>query len=43
MFPFAIDEDRAAAGQTFAIYVEKIQANVTIDPAAFAPPAAIRK
>jgi hypothetical protein len=43
MFPFAIDEDRAAAGQTFAIYVEKIEPNVTIDPAAFAPPAAIRK
>ena len=32
MFPFAIDEDRAAAGQTFAIYVEKIEPNVTIDP-----------
>lgn len=43
MFPFAIDEDRAAAGQTYAIYVEKIEPNVTIDPAAFAPPAAIRK
>ena len=43
MFPVAIDEDRAAAGQTFAIYVEKIEPNVTIDPAAFAPPAAIRK
>lgn len=43
MFPFAIDEDRAAAGQTFAIYVEKIEPNVTIDPAAFAPPAAARK
>jgi hypothetical protein len=43
MFPFAIDEDRAAAGQTFAIYVEKIEPNVTIDAAAFAPPAAVRK
>jgi hypothetical protein len=43
MFPFAIDEDRAAAGQTFAIYVEKIELNVSIDAAAFAAPAAPRK
>jgi hypothetical protein len=43
MFPFAIDEDRAAAGQTFAIYVEKIEVNVPIDAVAFAPPPAARK
>jgi len=43
MFPFAIDEDRAAAGQTFAVYVEKIEVNVPIDQAAFAPPTETRK
>ena len=43
MFPFAIDEDRAAAGQTFAIYVEKIEVNVPVDATAFAPPTAVRK
>jgi hypothetical protein len=43
MFPFAIDEDRAAAGQTFAVYVEKIDVNVPIDPTAFSPPSAARK
>lgn len=38
-FPFAIDEDRAAAGQTYAIYVESIEVNVPIDAALFTPPA----
>jgi hypothetical protein len=42
-FPFAIDEDRSAAGQTFAIYIDKIEVNVPIEAAAFAPPAAARK
>ena len=39
----SVASDSAAAGQTFAIYVEKIEPNVTVDPAAFAPPATIRK
>lgn len=43
MFPFAIDEDRAAAGQTYAIYVEKIEVNVPIDASAFAVPPEVRK
>ena len=38
-FPFAIDEDREAMGQTYAIYVESIEVNVPIDAAKFAPPA----
>lgn len=37
-FPFAIDEDRDAMGQTYAIYVESIEVNVPIDAAKFAPP-----
>lgn len=39
MFPFAIDEDRDAPGQTYAIYVDRIEVNVPIDPARFTPPA----
>ena len=38
-FPFAIDEDRDAMGQTYAIYVASIELNVQIDAAKFAPPA----
>lgn len=38
-FPFAIDEDRDAMGQTCAIYVAKLEVNVPIDAAKFAPPA----
>ena len=38
-FPFAIDEDRDAMGQTYAIYVESIELNVPIDAAKFTPPA----
>ena len=38
-FPFAIDEDRAAAGQTYAIYVESIEVNVPLDAALFTAPA----
>jgi hypothetical protein len=37
-FPFAMDEDREAMGQTYAVYVESIDVNVPIDPAIFAPP-----
>ena len=39
-FPFAIDEDRDAMGQMFAIYVERIELDVPIDDAIFTPPAA---
>ena len=38
-FPFAIDEDRSAPGQTYAIYIESIEVNVPIEAAKFAPPA----
>ncbi|MDQ3068210.1 MAG: hypothetical protein M3R55_00595 [Acidobacteriota bacterium] len=37
-FPFAIDEDRSAAGQTYAVYVEKIEVNVPIEAAKFVAP-----
>lgn len=37
-FPFAIDEDRDAMGQTYAVYVETIELNVRIGAATFAPP-----
>lgn len=37
-FPFAIDEDRSAPGQTYAIYIESIEVNVVIDAAKFATP-----
>mgnify|MGYP003576175853 FL=1 len=39
LYPFAMDEDREAMGQTYAIYVESIEPNVAIDPGIFAPPA----
>lgn len=37
-FPFAIDEDRDAMGQTYAIYVESIEVNIPIEAATFTPP-----
>jgi hypothetical protein len=42
-FPFAIDEDRDAMGQTYAVYVDSIDVNVPLDPALFAPPTAAGK
>lgn len=39
-FPFAIDEDRDAMGQTYAFYVERIDLDVPVDDAIFHPPAA---
>lgn len=39
LYPFAMDEDREAMGQTYAIYVESIEVNVPIPPNAFTPPA----
>jgi hypothetical protein len=38
-FAFAIDEDRDAMGQTYAIYVESIDVNVPIEASKFVPPA----
>jgi hypothetical protein len=38
LFPFAMDEDREAMGQTYAIYVESIEVNVPVDAAGFAAP-----
>lgn len=38
LFPFAMDEDREAMGQTYAIYVESIEINVPVDANAFTPP-----
>jgi hypothetical protein len=41
MMPFAIDEERDAFPvQTIAIYVEKVELNVPVDPSAFEPPRA---
>lgn len=40
LFPFAMDEDREAMGQTFAIYVESIEVNVPVEQGAFVPPEA---
>jgi hypothetical protein len=37
-FPFAIDEDRDAMGQTFAFYVERIDLDVPVDDAMFRVP-----
>lgn len=39
-FPFAVDEDRTGGGitQSFAIYTEKIEVNVPMEDAIFAPP-----
>jgi len=34
-FPFAMDEDREAMGQTYAIYVERIDVNVPVDASLF--------
>jgi hypothetical protein len=39
-FPFAIDEDRDAMGQTFAFYVNEIELDVPLDDAMFRAPAA---
>lgn len=39
-FPFAIDEDRDAMGQTFAFYVDDIDLNVPLDAALFRAPEA---
>jgi hypothetical protein len=39
-FAFAMDEDREAMGQTYAIYVESIEVNVPVDASAFVPPPA---
>jgi hypothetical protein len=38
-FPFAIDEERDAPGQTFVIYTKKVEVNVPIDDAIFRMPA----
>lgn len=40
-FPFSIDEERTGGGitQSFAIYTEKVELNVPIEDALFAPPA----
>lgn len=40
LFPFAMDEDREAMGQTYAVYVESIEVNVPVDAAGFAAPVA---
>lgn len=37
-FPFAIDEERDAMGQTFAFYVDKVELNVPVDDALFRTP-----
>ncbi len=39
-FPFAVDEERTGGGitQSFAMYTEKIEVNVPIEDAMFAPP-----
>lgn len=38
-FPFAIEEERDAPGQTFVHYTRKIEVNVPVDDALFRPPA----
>ena len=38
-FPFAVDEDRDAMGQTFAFYVDAIELNVPVDDSLFRAPA----
>lgn len=38
-FPFAIEEERDAPGQTFVHYTKKIEVNVPVDDALFRPPA----
>ena len=38
-FPFAIEEERDAPGQTFVIYTKKIEVNVPIDEGIFRMPA----
>ena len=40
LFPFAMDEDREAMGQTYAVYVDSIEVNVPIEAGAFVPPPA---
>jgi hypothetical protein len=37
-FPFAIDEERDAPGQTFLFYTKKIEVNVPMDEAMFKMP-----
>jgi hypothetical protein len=41
-FPFAIDDERDGPGQTYAIYVQKIEPNVSIEDAVFDPPPAAK-
>jgi hypothetical protein len=38
-FPFAIDDEREAMGQTFPIYVDRIELDTPLDDALFVPPA----
>ena len=38
-FPFSIEEERDAPGQTFVHYTKKIEVNVPVDDALFRPPA----
>jgi hypothetical protein len=38
-FPFAIDDEREAMGQTYAIYVERIELDTPLDDSLFRPPA----
>ena len=38
-FAFAMDEDREAMGQTYAIYVDSIELNVPVEAGVFVPPA----
>jgi hypothetical protein len=37
-FPFAIDDERDAPGQTYVIYTKKIEANVPVDDSIFGKP-----
>ena len=38
-FPFAVDEERDAAGQTYVVYTRKIEVNVPMEEAIFKMPA----
>ena len=38
-FPFAVDEERDAAGQTYVVYTRKIEVNVPMEDAIFKMPA----
>jgi hypothetical protein len=41
-FPFAIDDERDGPGQTYAIYIQQIEPNVTIDDTVFETPPAVK-